>query len=184
VSRIRLGQLPLRVQETSLDELVRRVAQRFSDHLPSSHEIVVDIRTQIPPIQADADRLEQVLTNLLDNAQKYSPDGGTIALALWYAGEEVVLSVSDSGIGLPSDAADAIFHPFGRALNATSQNLPGMGLGLYICRNIVERHGGQIVAESAGEGQGTTFTVTLPVTSIQSIQHEVMEPLDSAVPSP
>jgi PAS domain S-box-containing protein len=180
VSRIRLGQLPLRVQEINLDELVRRVTQRFIDHLPSSHEIVVDIRTQIPPIQADADRLEQVLTNLLDNARKYSPDGGTIALALWHVGEEVVLSVSDSGIGLPPDAADAIFHPFGRALNATSQNLPGMGLGLYICRNIVERHGGHIVAESAGEGQGTTFTVTLPV---EPIQNEVMGPLDSALPS-
>jgi signal transduction histidine kinase len=163
VSRIRLGQLPLRLQEISLDELVRRVAQRFSDQLPAGYEIAVDILGVIPPIQADADRLEQVVTNLLDNARKYSPDGGVIALTLRPAGEEVLLSVRDSGIGLPSDAADAIFQPFGRALNATTRNLPGMGLGLYICRNIVERHGGRIVAESAGEGQGTVFTVTLPV---------------------
>jgi signal transduction histidine kinase len=104
-----------------------------------------------------------VLTNLLDNARKYSPDGGIIGLTLARAGDDAVLSVRDSGIGLPPDAADSIFHPFGRALNATSRNLPGMGLGLYICRNIVERHGGRIVAESAGEGQGTTITVTLPI---------------------
>lgn len=168
VSRIRLGQLPLRLQEISLDELVRRVAQRISDQLPASHEIVVDIRALTPPIQADADRLEQVLTNLLDNARKYSPDGGIIALALGRAGDDIVLTVRDSGIGLPPDAADAIFHPFGRALNATSRNLPGMGLGLYICRNIVERHGGRIVAESLGEGHGTTFTVTLPTEPVVS----------------
>ena len=153
VSRIRLGQLPLRLQEINLDELVRRVAQRFSDQLPAGYEIAVDIRGAIPPIQADTDRLEQVVTNLLDNARKYSPDGGIIALSLGLAGEDVVLSVRDNGIGLPSDAADAIFQPFGRALNATTRNLPGMGLGLYICRNIVERHGGRIAAEAPARGR-------------------------------
>jgi PAS domain S-box-containing protein len=166
VSRIRLGQLPLRLQEINLEELVRRIGLRTSEQLPDGHALVVDVQGAVPPIQADADRLEQVLTNLLDNAVKYSPDGGTVRLTLGVEGDEVVLAVHDDGIGLPLDAAEAIFHPFGRAPNATSRNLPGMGLGLYICRNIVERHGGRIVARSAGEGHGTTFEVALPSQSV------------------
>jgi two-component system, OmpR family, sensor kinase len=103
-----------------------------------------------------------VLANLLENAIKYSPDGGPIWIELGRLDDEIVLAVRDEGIGLPGDAADAIFRPFGRAINATQRNLPGMGLGLYICRNIVERHGGRIVARSSGEGHGTTIEITLP----------------------
>jgi signal transduction histidine kinase len=71
------------------------------------------------------------------------------------------IQVRDEGIGLPADALELIFEPFGRAENTSS--IPGMGLGLFICRNIVERHGGRIWAESAGEGQGTTMTFWLPI---------------------
>jgi two-component system phosphate regulon sensor histidine kinase PhoR len=74
----------------------------------------------------------------------------------------VLVSVSDTGIGLPTQAAEAIFEPFGRASNAQQQQLPGMGLGLYIARQIVEQHGGRIWADSAGEGLGTQVSVWLP----------------------
>jgi signal transduction histidine kinase len=70
--------------------------------------------------------------------------------------------VADEGIGLPDDSGDEIFEPFGRAANAVDRALPGMGLGLYICRSIVERHGGRLWAESPGEDQGTTVRLTLP----------------------
>jgi PAS domain S-box-containing protein len=162
VSRIRLGQLPLRLQEIDLDELVRRVSQRFSEQVPAGLAIVVDIQSAIPSIQGDADRLEQVLTNLLENAIKYSPNGGTVRLELVRVDDEIRLSVRDEGIGLPSGATESIFRPFGRAPNAAQRNLPGMGLGLYICRNIVERHGGRITAGSAGEDLGTTIEIMLP----------------------
>jgi signal transduction histidine kinase len=162
VSRMRLGQLPLRLQAIDLSEQVRQAAYRFNDRLSPGHELIVDIWAPIPPIQGDADRLEQVLANLLENAIKYSPDGGPIWIELGRLDDEIVLAVRDEGIGLPGDAADAIFRPFGRAINATQRNLPGMGLGLYICRNIVERHGGRIVARSSGEGHGTTIEITLP----------------------
>jgi signal transduction histidine kinase len=72
------------------------------------------------------------------------------------------VTVTDRGIGLPPESLESIFEPFGRAANATRSNLPGLGLGLFICRNIVERHGGRIWAESRGEGQGTMMTVWLP----------------------
>src|SRR6185295_5856722 len=110
----------------------------------------------------DADRLEQVVSNLLENAIKYSPDGGPVRVELGQQNAEIVLAVRDEGIGLPGDTTETIFRPFGRAPNAAQRNLPGMGLGLYICRNIVERHGGRIVARSAGEGLGTTVEITLP----------------------
>ena len=179
VSRIRLGQLPLRLQELDLAELVRRVGYRYNDQLSSRHELIVDIWAPVPPIQGDADRLEQVLSNLVENAIKYSPDGGPVRLELGRTADEVVLTVSDEGIGLPPDAGESIFRPFGRAPNAAAQNLPGMGLGLYICRNIVERHGGTIAARSAGEGRGTTFEITLP--SRPAVQPPPA-PEDDAVP--
>lgn len=162
VSRIRLGQLPLRIQQIDLRELVQRVTQRFSEHIPLTHTILVEAEAEPCPIPADADRLEQVLTNLLENAVKYSPDGGTVRVTLSRAADEMLLSVQDHGIGLPDDAAESIFRPFGRAPNAARHNLPGMGLGLYICQNIVERHGGRIVAHSDGEGHGTTLEIALP----------------------
>jgi signal transduction histidine kinase len=163
VSRIRLGQLPLRLQEIDLAELVQRVGYRVADQLPPGIDLIVDLQSPVPPIQGDADRLEQVFSNLLDNATKYSPGGGTVRVELGRVGDQVRVAVRDQGIGLPADAAVSIFRPFGRAPNASSRNLPGMGLGLYICRNIVERHGGSVVAVSPGEGLGTTIEVLLPV---------------------
>jgi signal transduction histidine kinase len=177
VSRIRLGQLPLRLQELDLAELVRRIGYRYNDQLPARHELIVDIWAPIPPIQGDADRLEQVLSNLLENAIKYSPDGGTVRVELGRDGDRIVLTVRDDGIGLPDDAAESIFRPFGRALNAAERNLPGMGLGLYICRNIVERHGGTITAKCSGEDLGTTFEISMPCIS-------GAQPAPSPEPSP
>jgi signal transduction histidine kinase len=164
VSRIRLGQLPLRLQELDVVELVRRVSYRFADQLPPGIDLIFDQQSPVPPIAGDADRLEQVFSNLLDNAIKYSPGGGVVRVELGRAGDEIRVAVRDQGIGLPPDAAASIFRPFGRAPNASMRNLPGMGLGLYICRNIVERHGGRVVASSPGEGLGTTVEITLPVT--------------------
>ena len=107
--------------------------------------------------------IEQVLSNLLENAAKYSPAGSPIAVSLAVEEGNAVVRVRDEGIGLSADAAEAIFEPFGRAPNATAKHIPGLGLGLYICRDLIARHGGQIWAESPGEGLGTTFVVVVPV---------------------
>jgi signal transduction histidine kinase len=117
----------------------------------------------LPSITADPHRLEQVLTNLLENAVKYSPSGGDVEVTLSADDKGILVCVSDNGIGLPTAAADTIFEPFGRASNAQRQQLPGMGLGLYIARQIVEQHGGRIWADSAGEGLGTQVRVWLPI---------------------
>nr|MBA3336725.1 ATP-binding protein [Chloroflexia bacterium] len=128
----------------------------------ATHRVTTRIAGTDCAFQGDADRLEQVLTNLCDNALKYSPDGGEVCLTLEAADGGFLLTVSDQGIGLPAGGEEAIFEPFGRAANAAKHSLPGLGLGLYICRDIVERHGGRIWAESPGEGQGTTMRLWLP----------------------
>jgi signal transduction histidine kinase len=125
------------------------------------HTLELDIRDGCE-ISADPDRLEQVLANLVTNAVKYSPEGGPIRVAARPEGGGALLEVRDPGIGLSVGAAEAIFEPFGRAPNATARQIPGLGLGLHICRNIVEMHGGRIWAESPGEGQGTTMCAWLP----------------------
>lgn len=161
VSRLQQGRLPMRLAETNLAELVRSVVARQlsrSDALP----IAVAIEAESCVVEADANRIEQVITNLLENAAKYSPYGGSIDVELLSTGDGVSLVVRDYGIGFPSAAVERIFEPFGRAVNATERNIPGLGLGLYISRQIVERHGGRLWAESLGEGRGTTFGVWLP----------------------
>jgi len=161
VSRIRLGQLALRPQQVDVTMLVQDLAERYREQLDGGHRLVVQA-TEPASIIADADRLEQVLSNLLDNAVKYSPEGGPVRLVVEPDPDGVLLIVQDSGIGLPTGTGERIFEPFGRARNATERQVPGMGLGLYVCRNIVERHSGRIWAESPGDGQGTTVRVWLP----------------------
>ncbi len=162
VSRLRLGQLPLRPRPLDLAVVVRTVVERHRDALDGHHALEVAVGEETRPVPADPDRMEQVLDNLLDNAIKYSPDGGRVEVAVQPDGNGVLIRVRDEGIGLPPGAVEAIFEPFGRAANATRANLPGLGLGLHICRSIVQQHGGRIWAESAGEGQGTTLSVWLP----------------------
>jgi signal transduction histidine kinase len=113
-------------------------------------------------MDGDAGRLEQILDNLLSNAIKYSPSGGEIGVRLQQTVDGIVLSVTDSGIGLTPGAQEHIFEPFGRAANASRQGLPGMGLGLYVCRQIAAAHGGRMWADSEGEGRGMTIGMWLP----------------------
>jgi signal transduction histidine kinase len=125
----------------------------------------------------DVQRMEQVLGNLINNAIKYSPDGGLIAIALHGCGEQGIaeISIRDSGIGIPEVEQPRIFARFARAGNAKARGIGGTGLGLYLCRELVERHGGRIWFESA-EGQGTTFHFTLPLDSKDQHDDEVAAP--------
>jgi signal transduction histidine kinase len=110
----------------------------------------------------DAARLDQVITNLLSNAVRYSPQGGIVRICFTESPSHVELQVRDQGIGIPPESLKRLFHPFSRASNATSRHFGGLGLGLFICREIVERHGGSIWAESEGPQQGSCFHVRLP----------------------
>ena len=163
VARLRTGQVTLAQQPLELVALVRSVAGRFADQLDARYRLALTLTDTQCLVLGDADRLDQVVANLLENAAKYSPDGGVIAVEVRHAGDHARLSVRDSGIGLAPGAAETIFTPFGRAENALVRQIPGLGLGLHICRDVIARHQGRIWAESAGEGHGTIVVVELPL---------------------
>jgi len=119
-------------------------------------------------VDGDAERLEQVLHNLLSNALKYSPQGGTVRVVVTQTATEASVAVTDEGIGIPADAQARLFAPFYRAANVSGQ-ASGFGLGLHIVREIVERHGGRIAVDST-EGVGSTFRVVLPLHTTETAQ--------------
>jgi signal transduction histidine kinase len=169
VSRMRSGHLLLELRPMELSALVDTVALRYSDIVSVNHRLVMDLPSTPLVLVGDPWRLEQVVENLFSNAMKYSPDGGAVSVRLCRvpaSGQDAdgaLLSVTDSGIGLPASEHEAIFEPFGRATNAVQSGIPGMGLGLHISRQIVEGHGGRLWAESIGANEGTTFWMWLPL---------------------
>jgi signal transduction histidine kinase len=162
VTRLRTGQLQLRPEPLNPARLVQQVVDEQRVQLGSQYPLALSVLGVPPALTADPFRLQQAFSNVLQNAIKYSPQGGEVAVSVRTEGSGVLVSVSDRGIGLPPGAAESIFEPFGRASNAQLQQLPGMGLGLYIARQIIEQHGGRIWAVSDGEGSGTVFSIWLP----------------------
>lgn len=166
VSRIETGRLDIRREPIDWAEFVADVV---SHHHATIGERRISI--ELPPIhrrvEGDRDRLEQVLENLLENAVKYSPGESEVNVTITDVDERVLTSIRDRGIGIPTDELNQVFERFHRGRQVSSSNYGGLGLGLYITRQIVERHGGQIWVESV-EGLGTTFTFSLPVEKVQS----------------
>ncbi|MCI0670250.1 MAG: ATP-binding protein [Myxococcaceae bacterium] len=160
-SRVASGRLPLQLAPTPLKELVQDVSASFASQ-SAEHPLVVEVPEEEIWVRGDGSRLEQVLANLLDNAIKYSPLGGPVRVVLQVQGEEAHMSVSDRGLGIPADQQKLLFERFFRARNVSARSYGGLGLGLYICRDIVERHGGRIWAEST-PGAGSTLHVALPL---------------------
>jgi signal transduction histidine kinase len=142
---------------------VERIAQQVLDHrrlLAPRHQFRLDVDPDLPLAEADPIRVEQVLSNLVDNAIKYSPDGGTVTVRIT-GGDMVTVRVSDQGIGITPEDADRLFERFFRVDNGLARSTKGVGLGLYICKSLVERQGGRIWVEST-PGHGSTFAFTLP----------------------
>jgi signal transduction histidine kinase len=163
VTRLQAGRLVLSRYSTDLVALIRRmVTQR--QMTTKQHGFSLDTEHSFLMVDIDCVRIEQVLSNLLSNAIKYSPQGGRIELSLREEAEphEVLLSIRDHGIGIPAEQQARIFGRFVRAENARSSEITGTGLGLYLSRELVERHGGRLWFEST-EGEGSTFFMTLPL---------------------
>ena len=166
VTRLQAGRLELHFEPTDLVALVKRTVARFRV-TSEQHTITVNTMPEHMVVMADPRRIEQVLSNLINNAIKYSPDGGDIEISAQedQKANAALLSVRDHGIGIPAHQQGRIFSRFMRADNAHIYNIGGTGLGLYLCRELVERHGGRIWFESV-EGQGSTFCVSLPLATI------------------
>jgi PAS domain S-box-containing protein len=160
-SRLQAGALPLEKDEVALDVIAGRVARLFSTQT-KIHNIVLRFPPDFPTVIGDAARLEQVLNNLVANAIKYSPGGGNIEISGRATSEEVIVTVSDSGVGIPSEELPYVFERFYRGQRERHQRTPGVGLGLYLAKAIVEAHGGRIWAEST-PGQGSAFSFAIPL---------------------
>jgi signal transduction histidine kinase len=163
VARLRAGRMPLKQEPVDLGVLLKSLAAAFGDQWEGQRELVLNAHAKQSVVSGDPDRLEQVFANLVENAAKYSPEGSPVFVAMTTDLDGIRVSVTDRGIGVPESARAALFEPFGRASNATAQHIQGLGLGLYICRQILETHGGRIWVESPGEGEGSTFHVWLPL---------------------
>jgi signal transduction histidine kinase len=164
VSRIVNGKLEVKLVPTELGPLVQHATESV---LPMASERGVHLSTVLPPssvpIEADANRLQQVIWNLLTNAVKFTPQNGSVSVALATSGDTARLTVTDTGAGIPQRFLPVIFEPFRQADTKPTREQGGLGLGLAITRRLVELHGGSITAASDGEGLGSRFEVVLPL---------------------
>lgn len=164
VSRIETGRLEIRREAIAWSNFVRDVVHRHHTAV-SDRRFHVSVPDDGKNVTGDRDRLEQVLGNLLENAVKYSPDGSDVTVTVDDRGESLVTAVCDRGIGIPADELGQVFERFHRGRQVSSTNYGGLGLGLYITKQIIERHGGSIWVDSK-EGQGTTFYFSLPAAEV------------------
>jgi PAS domain S-box-containing protein len=160
-SHLDSGQLHSAVQECDARELAASVIEAAQTHLPEGVTIALDVDGDVPRVVADPNQLRQVLTNIVDNAVKYSPDGGEVRVRLKPVGGAVRFEVADRGLGIPQSEQRRIFEKFYRLDPNMTGGIGGTGLGLYISRELVERFDGRIWVESR-EGEGSTFFVELP----------------------
>jgi PAS domain S-box-containing protein len=159
-SRLQAGALPLEMSDVALDVLANRVAKRFQTQT-EIHEITVNFPDDFPYVIGDPGRLGQVLDNLVSNAIKYSPQGGHIAIEGRVTPKEVVVTISDQGVGIPLEESQRVFERFFRGQRERHQSTPGAGLGLYLAKAIVEAHNGRMWVES-NPGQGSAFSFSIP----------------------
>jgi two-component system phosphate regulon sensor histidine kinase PhoR len=161
LSRIESGELPLNMGSVNLNQLLKRVTERLKAQADRAQiDINVDVPADLIEITADDNRLEQVLVNLVHNAIKFTPPKGKISISAENKNNNVLVSVSDTGIGIPEEELSRIFERFYKVDKARSGE--GTGLGLAIAKHIVQAHGGTIWAESE-ERKGSTFIFSLPV---------------------
>ena len=164
ISRITQNRMELRRAPVALAGILQSAAHDAAPQMTAAgHTLSVILPGPDVVVDADVTRMTQVVVNLLTNAAKYTPDGGTIALRSWHEDGQALIEVRDSGIGLPAHALDSVFGMFSQLKPALDRSKGGLGIGLALVRGILALHGGSIAAHSDGEGLGSTFTVRLPL---------------------
>ncbi|RMG89436.1 MAG: GAF domain-containing protein [Chloroflexi bacterium] len=166
ISRIETGKISLDLRPLDVPQLIEQIVEGHLrgriQHEQKQLQVKTDIAPALPLVNADHARVTQILTNLLDNAFNYTPEGGQICIRARAKGQFVYISVEDTGIGIAKENLNKIFDRFFRAEDEAVQRVPGTGLGLAIVRSLIEMHGGKLSVEST-VGKGSTFTFTLPV---------------------
>jgi signal transduction histidine kinase/ActR/RegA family two-component response regulator len=164
VSRITSGKLAVRKQSVDLASIVNNAVDTARPLLDErGHTLTIELPSQAIYVQADPVRLAQVFSNLLNNAAKYSEPGGKVTLSATVTGSSVRVCIDDHGIGISADTLPRIFEMFAQGDSSLERTQSGLGVGLALAKRLIELHGGSIAAESLGLGQGSSFTVVLPV---------------------
>jgi signal transduction histidine kinase len=160
LERMKSGRMPLTLEHIDLNALIRKVLDHL--HLTSSeHTFRLQLDSTLPECMGDYDKLAQVVTNLLNNAIKYSPHGGEILVGSQTEQKMVRVWVQDHGIGIPPESLEEVFVPYCRIEAGNTRYIKGTGLGLSISRQVIQMHGGRIWVESS-PGQGSCFHFTIP----------------------
>ena len=164
VSRVTRGKISLQHQAVNLGELVQRCLTELGmRRLAEAHELTLDLRTETVCVEGDPVRLEQVVCNLLHNAVKYTPRGGSVSVSAAEEEGQAVIRVLDTGLGISNDMLGKIFETFTHVERSRKRSEGWLGLGLPLVRSLVELHGGSVEARSAGRGLGSEFVVRLPL---------------------
>ncbi|MEM8505738.1 MAG: PAS domain S-box protein [Cyanobacteria bacterium P01_D01_bin.1] len=178
VSRILRGKLNLRATPLPLDSIIRLAISTVQlAAAAKSIEITTHFDPDVGQILGDAGRLQQIVWNLLSNAIKFTPEGGQVSVTLEQAGTHAVIQVADTGKGIEPEFLPYVFERFRQEESSSTRNFGGLGLGLAIVRHLTELHGGTVTADSSGEGQGSAFSVKLPL--IEASITEQTEPAKS-----
>jgi signal transduction histidine kinase len=179
IARITAGKLALETRPTDLQAVLKAAIETVSPRAQArGQRIALAVRDSLPPLKADPLRLQQVVCNLLDNAVKFSPAGGRIAVTAWREAGVVCVEVTDSGPGIDPEFLPHVFEPFRQADSSSRRQHGGLGLGLAIAQQIVARHGGALTASNAVPGPGARFTFTFPLveTRAEGAAEETHEP--------
>jgi signal transduction histidine kinase len=183
VSRVSKGKIELRKARIALSDIVKTAVEASNPLIHAGrHELRLDLPEAPLWLDADLTRLSQVISNLLNNAAKYTPEGGKIVLSARRERDEVIVTVSDNGVGISSDMLAQVFDLFTQVRDNIDRSHGGLGIGLALVKQLVEMHGGAIDAESAGPGKGSTFRVRLPVAKSASVTLGAPEPTSPAAP--
>jgi PAS domain S-box-containing protein len=164
IARISTGKVELRRGRIDLKDVVATAVEASASLIDTAgHKLHVELPSRPLPMDADATRIAQVVSNLLNNAAKYTPEGGRITLKAWVEGHEAVLTVTDTGIGIAPEALGQVFEMFAQVSGSAGKPQGGLGIGLSLVQSLVALHGGSVSASSPGVDQGSTFTIRLPL---------------------
>lgn len=164
VSRVSQGKIELRREAASISEIVRSATETSRPLIENGdHKLTIDMPGEELWVDGDRIRLSQALSNLLNNAAKYTPSGGQVALVVKREGAHVVIRVTDNGVGIPEDMQSKVFQLFTQVDDQLQRSQGGLGIGLALVRQLVEMHGGTVDAFSAGSGMGSHFTLRIPL---------------------
>jgi signal transduction histidine kinase/CheY-like chemotaxis protein len=172
LQRMETGRQEISPRQLDLPDLLSNTVEAAGPD--EARPIELDLPDELPAVRADPDRIHQVMSNLLSNARKYSPGGGPIRVSASEDDGQVIVSVRDSGLGMPPEALPRLFEKFFRIDNSDRRSITGTGLGLAISRKIIEAHGGRIWADSEGLGHGSRFSFSLPVANARSTSGDVL----------